>query len=295
MGLDNEWLNEHPFLYDYPGSYLILNGQNFETENVMSAADEPAYTGAFTCFGAINRPYEVQRSFLKASGSIMRVNTDGSDLERIAWGLRNPVQINFDQYNRMFVTNQGYDSRGSRPIANAPDELVIVTEGGWYGWPDFSAGMPITLSRFQPEGKTQPEFLITNHPSEPPEPFATFPPYSSVSGFAFNLNPNFGPFGDAYVAEFGSLGFKFTGGRPFLGIGHRVSKVNMVDGEVSTFAINKSSLPVYATNEGGFGRPIDIKFGPDEAMYILDFGVSKLEDPSFFFPYTGAIWKVTKS
>ncbi|MGI8638139.1 MAG: hypothetical protein ACR2KZ_22320 [Segetibacter sp.] len=45
-------------------------------------------------------------------------------------------------------------------------------------------------------------------------------------------------------------------------------------------------------------RPFDVRFGPDGAMYIVDYGVVKI-DMSKTPPFdaqtgTGAIWKVTR-
>jgi glucose/arabinose dehydrogenase len=48
----------------------------------------------------------------------------------------------------------------------------------------------------------------------------------------------------------------------------------------------------------GLGRPFDVKFGPDGAMYIVDYGVVEI-DMSKAPPYdpkekTGTVWKITK-
>lgn len=48
----------------------------------------------------------------------------------------------------------------------------------------------------------------------------------------------------------------------------------------------------------GIERPGDVKFGPDGAMYIVDYGVTsvdqKLEPPYNYVPRTGVIWRVTR-
>ena len=48
----------------------------------------------------------------------------------------------------------------------------------------------------------------------------------------------------------------------------------MKNGKVSTFAINKSGFAASYTGGGGFERPIDVVFGRDESMYVVDFGIS---------------------
>ena len=150
----------------------------------------------------------------------------------------------------------------------------------------------MTLAKFKPENEPQPRFLLKNHPMQPPKPFTTFAPHSAAMGFSFNEDAQFGPVGVALIAEFGSDAPVSTGGKPMPRVGHRVSWINMETGEVGIFAINKEGLPASVTGEGGFERPIDAVFGPDGALYIVDFGVAVGGEAS---PGTGVIWKVTKN
>ena len=295
VGTDNLWLLNHPFLHDYPGDYIMLVGQNFKQENIFVASKEIVYTGAFSPFGVTNMAYEVRKAINKASGSILRANLDGSELELVAWGLRNPARIEFDRRDRLYAANHGYDVRGSRPIANAPDEFYRITPGLWYGWPDYSAGESVTSPRFMPEGRPQPQFLLTNHPNNAPEPFATFPQNSTILGFDFDYSGNFGNFGDVFIAEFGTARIASAeNSTPYAGFGHRISRIDMSSGGVTTFAINKSGFPSSITGEGGFGRPCDVNFGPDGAMYILDMGINAPFEQDVYIPNSGLIWKVTR-
>lgn len=297
VGLDNLWVPSHPFLYDKPGNYVLLRGQNFASTNMLiEASDEIVNTGAFSPFGEHNDPHEIRKGVSKASGSILRANLDGTDLELVAWGFRSPSYVKFDEADRLFVSNNGYDIRGSRPIANAPDEFHLVTQGLWYGWPDYAGGEPVTLDRFRPEGGQPVEFLFMNHPNIPPRPFAIFPPESTIIGFDFNYNTDFGPRGDVYIAEFGNVLPRTYGNSTslFAGTGHRISRIDMFTGGVTTFAINRSGFSATITREGGFGRPSDITFGPDGAMYVTDMGLNTLEDPNIFIPDTGVIWRITR-
>jgi glucose/arabinose dehydrogenase len=63
---------------------------------------------------------------------------------------------------------------------------------------------------------------------------------------------------------------------------------------VATFIYNKSGLPTYLTDAGGFGRPVDVKFGPDGSLYILDMGISDPNNLAQLIPYTGLIWRVRR-
>ena len=105
----------------------------------------------------------------------------------------------------------------------------------------------------------QPEFLLTDHPGIPPVPYKIFPPGATIIGFDFNYYSTFGPIEDIYIAEFGSVMISTIGGLvpQYTGIGHRISKIDVFTGGVTTFAINKSGLPSSISREGGFERPAD--------------------------------------
>lgn len=295
VGLDNAWVKNHPYFHDNPGDNITLYGQNFITEDIRTASpDDDTMTGAYSPFGVPNMPYEDKKGIVMASGSILRANLDGSELELIAWGLRNPFRLKFDSNNHLFSTNHGIDVRGSRPIDNSPDEFQIIMPGAWYGWPDYTGGLPITLPIFQAEGKEQPQLLISNPPMIPPKPFTLFTPHAAIMGFDFDYHSNFGPYGDAYIAEYGSEAPETTGGKPLPQVGHRISRIDMQTGQIYDFAINKSGYAASYTGEGGFERPIDVVFGPDHAMYVLDFAVTPEGEPDEYLPGSGVIWRITK-
>lgn len=293
VGKDNDWVAEHPFFHDYTGENVILKGENFRTNTFLQAfKNRSVQTGAYSPFGVKSYEGEAIKGIVRANGSILRANPDGSELELVAWGLRNPFRIQFDLSGRLFAANHGYDVRGSRPIANAPDEFQLIQRGTWYGFPDFSAGQPVTMPKFKPENNKQPTFLLANHPMQPPKPFATFAPHSATMGFNFNRSEQFGPLGDAYIAEFGSNAPITTGGKPLPRVGHRISRIDMKTGRVYDFAKNASELPASSSNDVGFERPIDAVFGWDDALYIADFGIFTAGEAQ---AKTGVIWKVSRT
>ena len=296
VGLDNiDWVKNHPQFHDYPGEDIILRGQNYITKNPLTNYPlDKAYTGAYSPFSVPTSPYEKVKGVIKASGSILRANPDGSDLELICWGLRNPFRLKFDRFGRLFCTNHGADVRGSRPIDNAPDEFQLIQNGVWFGWPDYAGGLPVTLDIFKPENGPQPTFLLADHPMTPPKPFVCFPNHAANMGFDFNYNPVFGPIGDAYVSLFGSEAPETTGGKPLPCVGHRVVKVEMNTRKVTNFAINKSGCPSSITNSGGLERPIDVIFDKHGNMYVVDFGLLGTGEEENWLPRTGAIWKICR-
>jgi glucose/arabinose dehydrogenase len=275
----------------------MLVGQNFESYNIaiLEAAREIIYTGGFSPYGVPNLPYEIRKGVVKASGGILRANLDGTELELYAWGFRNPAYMKFDEVGRLFVSNNGYEARGSRPIANSLDEFFNVVPGKWHGWPDYSGGEPVNIPRFKPEGGKQPEFLLSSHPNLPPIPLVTFPSNSNIMGFDFNYNNAFGPYGNVYIAEFGSrVPITARDTISYSGRGHRISEIDINTRTVNTFALNKSGFPASVSLEGGFERLADVAFGPDGAMYVLDLGLSIRHEPNVYVPNTGVIWRIFK-
>jgi len=291
VGKDNSWVKDHPFFHEYPGSRVQLVGQDFQTSDYLEDVENRTVsTGAYVPFGVTTYPGKLVDGIVRAGGSILRANPDGSDLELVAWGLRNPFRLRFDRYNRLFASNHGMDVRGSRPVANSPDEFQWIRPGVWYGFPDFTGGMPVTMSHFKPEGKSQPTFLFKNHPMQPPMPVTNFPPHSAAMGFSFNDDSSFAPTGDVFIAEFGPMHQRNEGER-IPQVGHRVSRIDMQTGDLHVFAINKTGQPASVNNGGGFERPIDAVFGKNGELYIADFGLF----PGPEARGSGVIWKITKN
>ena len=62
------------------------------------------------------------------SGTILRSNTDGSDFEIFAYGLRNCQYFDFDDYGNIFAVDHDADFQGER------ERLVYLPEGSDSGW-----------------------------------------------------------------------------------------------------------------------------------------------------------------
>src|SRR5438128_1724045 len=163
------WLRRLPHAHDLPGYDITLAGINIETANpLQNEQGVQVQTGAFAPFGTPTEAGQRIPSQLPCSAGVMRCHPDGSDLELVAWGLRNAYGLGFLPDGRLLATDQGADDRGSRPLANCADVLFEVRPGAWYGWPDFVAGRPVTDGCFHPDNGPKPSFLLSNHHELPP-------------------------------------------------------------------------------------------------------------------------------
>jgi glucose/arabinose dehydrogenase len=296
VGIDNYifgWLKKHPELHDIPCKDITLIGQNFTTDNPLTEdKNDKAITGAYHPFGEQSFPGEVIKGNSKCGGSIARFNPDGTDFELVAWGLRNPFGLSFDKDNKLWVVYHGADVRGSRSIYNDPDYFVKIEQGAWYGWPDYFAGAPVTESRFVALGQKKPEFLWKDHPPLT-EAFLTLPTHAGANGFKFSPD-SFGFEGDAFIAFYGTLG-PITAGTNLSWPGFSVVRVDMETKKIIPFAHNKVPGPTYVSKEGGFNRPSDVVFGPDNALYVIDWGGGRFSKEGLELdPGTGAIWRIYK-
>jgi glucose/arabinose dehydrogenase len=292
------WLKRRPEFHDIPGADITLAGRNFETRDFLNPkASGKVKTGAFVPFGTATRTNQVIKGAVKCSGGILRVRPDGSDLQLVAWGFRNPFGLAFAPDGQLYVSDNGYDDRGSRPVWGAPEVLWRVRSGTWYGWPDFSAGEPINTKHFDAPGKPRPRFVLAQHPNPPPAPVTTFEVHSSADGLDFSRSEKFGHVGEAFVALFGDEAP--STGKSLYPAGFKIVRVNVNTGIVETFAMNGGDAngPASKLRRGGLERPVAVHFNKEgDALYVVDFGIVR-QDKKGAHPQqgTGVIWKITRA
>ncbi|MCY3958257.1 MAG: PQQ-dependent sugar dehydrogenase [Chloroflexi bacterium] len=170
------------------------------------------------------------------SGTILRVAPDGSRVDVVARGFRNPFDLAFAPNGELFCTDNAPDVP-VRAADDAPDELNHVIEGRDYGHP--------TVWGEPPEGST------TQGPA------AALPAHAAATGITFFTGPQAGAFaGDALVATWG----------PGLGRSsytHNVLRVRL-ERRGETYA---GEVHPFVT---GLDRPTDVVIAPDGDVVISD-------------------------
>jgi glucose/arabinose dehydrogenase len=330
VGLDNAYpfisLLLWPDIHDTPAKDIRLRGETFLTpqpNNVMARQgrlvslwsnlryamtslfnrnEERSMlvrTGAFQRFGESGA--RVVRGQVKANGTVLRMNPDGSGLEVYAWGLRNPYGVQWGPDGRLYVSENAYDERGSRPIANARDNIWVIQQDAWYGWPDYSSGIPVTDPQFHSERGPEPEFLMAEHPPVQ-QPLLTRPKHAGVTKIDFSRNPRFGFEGQMFLGEFGA-GVPITGTEK-VSAGQQVARIDLATGEIQPFfrakpsALGPEGWEYIAT--AAPKHPVEAHFSPDgSALYVVDIGALSpfLAGAGPFpraFPGTGVIWRITR-
>lgn len=314
VGEDNAqygWLARYPEAHDIPCRDITLSGTNYISPDPRTPdPKDTAATGAFSPFGVPTLKGQVISGKVPCSGALLRISTNGGEAELIAWGFRNPFGIAFSPDGQLFVSENSYDVRGSRPVFGTGDLLWRVEEGRWYGWPDYHGFRRLNQGEhFTPPGEKSPHLLLAERPNDPPEPVAVLGVHSSSNGFDFSRNPQFGYAGQAFIAQFGDQAPVV--GKVLSPVGFKVVRVDVTNGVIHDFAVNrgKTNGPASRIGGGGLERPVAARFNPDgTALYVVDFGVMTMgQGGEVRIPFaepnanseprkgTGVLWRITRA
>ena len=226
----------------------------------------------------------------------MSCELDGSDLRVVAWGLRNPYGLAFAPDGTLYATEHGSDERGARFIVGDLDDLYQIREGAWSGWPDFASGIRLDDPRWEEGGQNREPVLATFPDPSPPKPVASFETHAAANGLDFSRGGDFGFEGQAFVALFGDLA-PVTTVRQVVPAGFKVVRVDVSTGAIADFAVNRVQGPASKLFHGGFERPSHCAFGPDGALYVVDFGEIKIAPEKGGIRMkqgTGALWRIRR-
>lgn len=186
---------------------------------------------------------------------IHTVDVSAGTLREFARGLRNSVFFTWHpSTGEMWATDMGRDFLGDDL---PPDEINIVKEGGNYGWPS-CYGQNIHDTDFDKN------VYIRNPCMEPFETgsFVDLPAHAAPLGLAFI--PKSWPeeyHDDLLVAVHGS----WNRSEP---TGYKIIRIKL-DAK-GAYEGMEDFVSGWLTEDGALGRPVDVVFGPDDALYVSD-------------------------
>ncbi len=302
VGSDNAaygWLKDNPDVHDVPAKEVVLAGRDYDDRDVLGDLGTTVRTGAFVPFGTQTTPGQVIPGNVKASGAILRCDTDGTGLEVVAWGLRNPFGLAFAADGRLVATEHGMDNRSARQVVGDFDDLYVIDPdrpARWYGWPDFASGIRLDDPRWGDGGQGREPVLAEFPDADPPLPLVSFPPHAGANGVAISPDGGFGFEGQAFVALFGDLA-PITTPRLVTPVGFKVVRVDLERPEIIDFAVNRIQGPASKLPHDGFERPSHVAFGPDGAMYVTDFGEIEIAPEKAGIRIqagSGSLWRIRR-
>lgn len=300
VGIDNwdaGWVRRNRDVCDVPAVDVKLLGARFDTPNPtggLLGGSDIAVTSPFQPFGSSTRLRIPKSPTNRPTAALYSISTGGGDLRVEAHGIRNPRGIAFSEYGALFFSNQGMEMRGTRPVQDDPDAILRLPPGGggtWFGWPDFSADLePITNSRFKPP---MPIILRTGYPEivqlvdhaasgliRPDRGTLVrglFPSLSGASKLTFvNGEPGFLDYSGSMLVALSGDRYPFATSDVKLGgpVGYKVMRVDPDTKQTTDFIYNTTQRPASQSTKNPLAleRPVDVKFGPDGALYIVDLG-----------------------
>ncbi len=176
------------------------------------------------------------------SGAVFRCEKDGSHLEVVATGLRNPQELAFDDYGNWFTCDNNSDSGDEA-------RWTVIAPGGDSGWRMMYQYLP-------DRGPFNQEDIW--HPFNPDSPAYTIPPIANFSDGPSGLTyyPGTG-LGDEYKGTFFLCDFRGQSSNS----GVRSTKLNP---KGAFFELSDEDQPIWNM------LATDIEFGPDGSLYVTD-------------------------
>ncbi|WP_161602334.1 PVC-type heme-binding CxxCH protein [Tautonia marina] len=181
------------------------------------------------------------------TGSVLRCDPDGSNLEIVATGLRNPQELAFDRYGNLFTVDNNSDGGDQARLV----DIVEGGDSGWHiGWQYLTE--PVARGPWNAENLWKPQ-------SEGNDAAHILPPLANFSdgpsGLAFN--PGVAGLPDRYNDHFFLADFRGTPGNSGL----------------RSFAVEANGASFAPVDQHQFLWSIlatDVDFPPSGGMYVSD-------------------------
>jgi len=301
-------LLKHPDAHDTPGRDVTLTGHNVFSRDPTAPFPFYAETGAYKPYGTPAKAGEVIKGQTFCSTGVLRARADGGDPELIAWGIRNPYGMAFNEDGDLYIADNGMEEKGERAVAEDPDRVWhvknarapfgSVTTPDWYGFHDVCAdGLPVDHESHHPRRGQPPKRLIADPPPWAGPAAWLGAPHTGLGKLDFCRSDAFGHRGELFLCQFGTYAPRNTDRPEALNRGFRVVRIDVKTGKDEPFLHNREPGPASAhPGSGGLERPVDCKFGPDgRTFYVLDFGVNTTTRHHVVaYAFTGVVWRVTR-
>ncbi|MGR3436785.1 MAG: PQQ-dependent sugar dehydrogenase [Shimia sp.] len=188
--------------------------------------------------------------------TIQAFEADGTPLGPVATGVRNPTGLAIHPETGQLIA--GVQERDGVGDDLVPDFLIAVRDGGFYGWPYSYIGSN-PQPGFADQAPDRVEAALV--------PDLLFQPHSAVMGISF---PPEGSMPPAYSdGLFAALKGSWNRTQP---TGYKVVFVPFEDG-LPGDTYENFATGFWVSNDTRaevWGRPSDVTFGPDGAMFIVD-------------------------
>ncbi|WP_202796939.1 PQQ-dependent sugar dehydrogenase [Pedosphaera parvula] len=133
------------------------------------------------------------------NAAILRAKPDGTERKVFASGLRNTLGFDWHpETHELWGVDNGSDDRGDQV---PPEELNLLVEGGFYGWPYCFGDKQVDALAPQPKGKTKEQICATSI-----APVLTYTAHAAPIAMTFYTGKQFPPAytNDAFVVWRGS-------------------------------------------------------------------------------------------
>ena len=232
---------------------LPAGGYNHHwTRNIITNKDR---TKIYVTVGSSSNVGEYGMEKEKRRANILEINPDGSGEKVYAFGIRNPVGMDWNPVtNELWTVVNERDNLGNKLV---PDYLTSVKEGAFYGWPYSYFG-----DNKDPRWRHDPHLELVNKAVVPDVPLAA---HSASLGLEFYENDMFPKKykNGAFIGQHGSWNRADLAGYKVLFVPFQDGKPQQPQEFLTGFIANEATSEVY-------GRPVGITTLPDGSLLVND-------------------------